>query len=278
MKNILHLKVCFYVFALAFVFTCSAFAVQQETPFAYVTGFEPDEIPPFTVGTLPQNGWEASGTAGITDSIAYSGSQSLAISPQTTVDKAMDVSGHQEVWIEGWYKTTPEPEYPNLAELETGSCLVLFHSVDGISCLNGDGEGSGTWVSTGINVDPSRWYRVTIRQNYQTYKWDCFVDGYVKLRGLGFKNNINKLSGFRLQQGENNTGNLDEFIVQTEPLIPSYGYLDLFRFSHTWHWLNVPPTEDPFNESEFNLFNRKRDSLIDGSDLTELIKAWHWDR
>ncbi|HNT34727.1 MAG TPA: hypothetical protein PKH07_07000 [bacterium] len=266
------------VLVLALSWSCVALAVQQETPFIYTTGFEPDEVPAFSVGTLPQNGWESSGTATITDSIAYSGVQSLAISPQATVDKAMDVAGHQEVWLEGWYKTTPEPEYPDLAVLEPGSCLVLFHSIEGISCLDGDGQGNGAWISTGVMVDPARWYRVTIRQNYQTHKWDCFVDGYLKLRGLGFKNNINKLSGFRLQQGENNNGNLDEFVVQTEPLIPSFGYQELFRFSRTWHWLNETPYEAPFNESEFNRYNRMRDELINGSDLTELIKAWHWDR
>jgi len=247
-----------------------------ETPFEYHTGFEPEEPDTetdFVVGPLPQNGWEMlnDGSSGITDAAAgvHSGIQGLEISSQDTVDKSLDAEGRRTVWLEGWYKTTPEPEYPELNLLDPGSSLVVFHSVDGIACLDGDGAGGGTWTPTGVQVDPSKWYRVTLKQNYEGQTWACFVNGDLKLSDLGFKDNISHLSGFRVQQGLNNDGYLDDFSAQTSPLIEDFSPPNLFRFSRIWRHHHDETSDENFDE-----YDKRRDLFLDMSDLYELLKSW----
>ena len=263
---------------IASVLLAPCHATGQETPFAYYTGFEPDEETPFVVGPLPQNAWEVAGVAEITKSPSevLSGVQALAVGPQSTVDKAIDGSGSSVVWLEGWYKTTPEAEYPDLSELERGSSLVLFHDSDGIMCLDGDKSESNdgdTWKSTGVTVKASDWHRITICQDYSVQEWSCYVDGFLKLSSLGFKDPIEHLSGFRLQQGENNGGFLDEFSVQTDPLMPPFTPHELFRFSRTWRWQGDQPGPG-FNESMYRRYNRIPDNVIDHADLQDLLKTW----
>ncbi|GEM_PF-529278 len=190
------------------------------------TGFEAtgDEAA-YAAGTSISNysaaGWQLdAGTASISSAQAAQGSQSLALDPGAEVDRALGQSASDStlngiVWVQGWFRgegsAVDSPTYP--AD-PPASSIVHFSKNRGILLYDGrDTDGnSDPWVQAFDHKGPlvaTKWYQVSLMQDYQNKIWYCYVDGVlqnVTLQGekrvpfpLGFRDpsSISKLSGFK---------------------------------------------------------------------------------
>jgi len=192
----------------------------------YQTGFEADEIPPFTIGPLPQNGWvevTGSGASGVTGDIVYEGSQSLQIAAGAVVDKSL-VSATDTLYVDGWFQPTVGTDLVDLSSAEPAGAIFVFQSDDGLVALDGDGIGGGTWIPTGF-TDLAGFVRITLRLDFPNRQWDLYANGSLLVAGLGFKDDsVDRLSGVRISSANQNTGYLDSIRVSTQPpdfLVPT---------------------------------------------------------
>jgi hypothetical protein len=236
----------------------------------YFTGFE---APDFTVGPLPQQGWviDGEGTAQIQTSVKHSGAQALEIAPASVVDRDLsaDVSG-DIIWIDAFARVTPQDTFPDPADVGPGSSLIHFSTSKGIACYDGNYLPDPDWVSTGVTVSPTQWYRITIRQDYRTQTWDCYVDGERKLGNLGFKDALTLLSGFKASSSASESSYLDNFWVGNQ--VPAYLFPDsefqtLFEFSTLWG----SEFQTAYSETLFRLYDLTQDDVIDALDLYLLV-------
>ena len=188
----------------------------------FTTGFETDETPAFTVGSLPQNGWTqvtGPGNSRILDTVSFEGTQSLAVGVDSQVDRAV-ASNAQVVYVDGYYDPPVSEGQLDPLSLPVGSAVFYFDTTDGLVALDGDGTGGGTWIPVGFSTF-STFSRFTTRLDFTNHTWDLYVNGAPEALGLGFKNNsINQLSGLRIQSSSDEEGYLDNFTVTTEP--PSF--------------------------------------------------------
>jgi len=233
----------------------------------YFTGFEP---PDFTIGPLPQQSWtvDGDGSAAIQGTVVADGAQALEISPASTVDRDLStlVSG-DVIWIDAFARVAPQDPLPNPSEVGTGSSLVHFSQSMNIACYDGTTQ---AWVPTGVPVDANRWYRITIRQDYRTQTWDCYVDGDRVLANLGFKDSLTQLSGFKASSSQSQSSFLDNFWVGTEVpafLFPGSDFQTLFEFSTLWETTD----QTAYNETLFRLYDITQDNSINADDLYRLI-------
>ena len=93
--------------------------------------------------------------------------------------------------------TTADPSFPGDIP---ASAIVFFSATNGIQCLNGDGSGSGSWINTTVtSINKDTWYKISIRQDYTSKKWRCYIDEAASPdQDLGFRNNeVTTLNGFR---------------------------------------------------------------------------------
>lgn len=236
----------------------------------YETGFE---APEFTLGPITstgQQGWRLveGSSASVQNETVYEGAQALRIGAGSVVDKELTglVSG-DFLWIDAFAQVVLQDPLPDPTQLGIGSSLVHFSQTLGIACLNGNGNGGGTWVTTGVTPQNGTWVRVTIRQNYVTRKWTCYVNGVKTLENLGFKNNLTSLSGFKSSAGDSSSALLDKFSVSTEPPAFFYDqpYLNLFMFASVWN-----ETDASMNETAFTYDFDSSDS-VETPDLLTLI-------
>jgi hypothetical protein len=141
--------------------------------------------------------------------------------------------------------------------------------------LDGDGAGGGAWKNTGFPVSPGAWIRITIRQDYASQTWDCYVNGVLnpEVEGLGFKDNISSLSGFKGAANPESASYLDLFRVSTTP--PGFIYpsdrLSFFEFSTVWKEIRpeTPYTSDP---QTFFKYDFLADDQVSIDDLLYLIE------
>ena len=104
------------------------------------TGFE---SPDYSLGNLNgQEGWLVTNTVNVQDSSVPYGNQAIEISADSQAVYESD-SDWENIWFEVQCLPTASSEYPELP-LEAGaSCMLFYHSAVGITCLDGDGAGSG---------------------------------------------------------------------------------------------------------------------------------------
>lgn len=142
-------------------------------------------------------GWSVSkGEVSVVAGPAPSGLKSLRSAENSEV--ALSVEGDGSVfWVNLWVMTQGSPFVPAIPRLPKKSAVLVFDSMDGIQALDGDGAGGGMIVSSGIALDGSRWYRITLKLDFDVKKWDLYVDGARRLTNLGFhSNDAPPLSGF----------------------------------------------------------------------------------
>lgn len=271
MQNIMNRgesRLRFFIGCLAAVLV---FAIGgMATADTYQTGFE---SPDFTLGPINstgQQGWRlVEGTAAaIQNETVYTGAQALRIGAGSVVDKELTglVSGNF-LWIDAYAQVNLQDPLPDPTQLGVGSSLVHFSQSLGIACLNGNGNGGGTWVSTGVTPQNGTWVRITIRQNYLDRKWACYVNGVKTLENLGYKNNLTALSGFKSSAGDASSAFLDEFSVSTEA--PDFTwdrpYINLFMFASVWN-----ETDASMNETAY-AYDYDANDTVETPDLLTLI-------
>jgi hypothetical protein len=242
----------------------------------YSTSFE---SPEFNIGVLPQGEWAVvgDGSAEIQRDVVVEGTQALEIGASTVVDASLAgffKDSVNVIWLDAWTQVTPQESFPDLEIVGSGSSLVHFNT-NGISCLDGDGAGGGQWKNTGVSVSPGQWIKITIRQDYALQTWDCYVNGILNpdVKGLGFKDNISFLSGFKSASNPDSPSYLDLFRVSTVPpgfIYPS-GRLSFFEFSTVWKETRpeTPYVSDP---STFFKYYFSTDDNVSLDDLLYLIE------
>jgi len=145
------------------------------------TGFEQPE---YQLGNLDaQNGWQASPGVEVQTSIVRSGTRAVRLAAGSTASYGVTDVTETVVWFQTDVNPDTDDQYLTLPAPAGSSCVLLFHATDGITCLDGDGAGYGTWQTTGIQ--PAGWTTVTVRQDYANHSWDLYVDAVPVLAGLG---------------------------------------------------------------------------------------------
>lgn len=236
----------------------------QEIP--YRTSFE---APDFTPGMLGagQDGWVGEGAIQTDNPGAIrTGSQSLQILETGVVSRSLTGPAGKQATIDGYYRGPTINTKPNPLDMDVSSSLLLFHQTDGILALDGDGNGGGSWVSTGVQVSSSAFQRITIRQDYTTHTWTLFIDRLPVPLGnpqtFGFKDNsINQLNGIDIETSDQGQGYLDDFSATTS--VPEFFGESLFDFALEWQ------EETPMN---LNWDLVPDEGQVDGKDLLELIE------
>ncbi|MDP2895240.1 MAG: hypothetical protein Q8Q12_01605 [bacterium] len=124
------------------------------------------------------------------------GLKSLRSAENSEVALSVESEGNV-FWVNLWIRTQGSPFVPVIPRLPKKSAVLVFDSMDGIQAVDGDGAGGGMIVNAGVALDGSRWYRITLKLDFDIKKWDLYVDGSRRLTNLGFhSNDAPPLSGF----------------------------------------------------------------------------------
>ncbi len=201
--------------ALCVVLFFAAAQISFAAPCPVTTGFE---SPDYLLGDLDgQQGWLATDTVNVQNSTVLFGSQAVEITSnsQTVYESG---SSSEVIWFEVQCLPTAGTEYPELPMEAGASCVLFFHATGGITCLDGDGDGSGNWYSTGIMV--TEWTRLAIRQDFAAHTWDLYVNGVEKFSGLGNAYNTTAFENMEFNAGSAGPMLLDEMHIGTDAAIP----------------------------------------------------------
>lgn len=195
------------VMGLFFVAAILGSLCAQSVP--YETGFEATETPAFTpdVSLNNQNGWTVpTGTATVQSAEKQGGTQAVMLDQDSEVRKDFADVTLSKVWVDAYFKGTGSVVAPNYPSDPPASAIVHFSQSSGIQCFNGDGAGTYETVNTGVTIDPTKWYRVSILQNYATHQWNCYItydSTTVSQMNLGFLwNTVSNFKGFINFSGE----------------------------------------------------------------------------
>lgn len=204
----------------------------------YRTSFEPTDFAVGALGTPGQDGWTGTGEIQTTNASGiHSGTQSLQIDETSVVTREMTSSSGGKVYLDGYFVSARVNTKPEPTSIEEGSAYLLFHEMEGILALDGDGNGGGAWVSTGAAASTSDLQRITIALDFSTHTWTLYIDKQQVPAGspqtFGFKNNtINQLNGIDIETSSNGKGYLDDFSVTTS--VPEFFHVAPFDFSSEW--------------------------------------------
>lgn len=222
----------------------------------YSTGFEP---PTFTIGNLNgQGGWSVvTGSAEVSGVHVNSGIQAARIIAGGEIARNFSVGAQNVVWLELYVRATPatEPAMPTSPR----SAVLFVDSSLGVMLLNGNGAGGGTWMPTGIVPPTGSWFRVSIRLDFPTKKWDCFINGSLAASALGFhSNSVTTLTGVTVRAQATGDTYIDDVLVTDNAgsPIPDFdqdGIVDVLESN--------PP---PAGKTNRYLFDSDGDGLADG--------------
>lgn len=182
----------------------------------YATGFEPDEVKPYSPGNLAGQGatglWSVSqGSAVIQQATSAHGVQAVQAG-ECIIDASL-IATQSVVWVDAFFLESGLTNHP-IIPTNVASSLLYFSCTDGILALDGDGSGGGKFEPIVPTFPTNVFVRVTIRNDYATKRYDVWIDGVLRRAGLGFKDNgVVRFSGARRRSGA--TGFMDDFSVST---------------------------------------------------------------
>ena len=191
-----------------------ATAQPTVTPGSLITGFE--SLEGYSLGDLNnQNGWKVdSGSAEVWSNQVFSGTQAARIGPGGQVSNQF-TTACPIVTYDSYLQAVPStaPEIPATAQL----AVLYLDQSGGITGLNGDGNGGGDWVSSGVSITSGNWFRVSIRLDFTARTWSCAVNGVETLSNLRFHSD-HVVAFSTLSVGGQATGDtlLDQVRVNTE--------------------------------------------------------------
>lgn len=169
-------------------------SAQQTLP--YASGFE---APTYSAGNLNgQDNWVVSdGTANVQNTVAQAGAQAVKLDANSTIDKAFDSGAYGAVWVEGFFRGEGSDGNPSFPSSPPASAIVFFDASNGIRCYDGKITMGDPFQNTGDAVSAADFKKVTIKLDFGTKEWDCYVDNALKLSALGFRDNsVAKFNGF----------------------------------------------------------------------------------
>lgn len=239
---------------------------QQAIP--YQTGFEP---PTFSVGSLhnQDNWWVTEGVAEVQTTKIYEGSQAVKLESNTTIVKDFNGAGHSVVWAQGYFCGAGISGSPEIPEETTATAIIFFSSDNGIQCLDGDGNGGGTFVSTGVMLSADTWHKITVKLDFNTQSWDCYIDDVLRASNLGFKDNVPQFNGFMDMSKEESYLDLFKVLPSLKGDANLDGSVDVVDVVILVNHLNNNPQQtDPIRRDNMDVDNS---GDITSADLTELI-------
>lgn len=185
--------------------------------FPFALGFEPEEG--YLLGDLDaQNGWMVdSGQAEVWNQTVYSGAQAARITPGGQISHEF-AAGCPVVTVSAYLQASPSsvPEIPLLAQ----AAVLYLDSIRGLTCLDGDGVGGGSWVGSGVVIPARTWFQLTLKLDFERKSWECAVNGRPALSGLHFHSD-SVLAFAQLAAAANGGDTLvDELRVNVEDKVP----------------------------------------------------------
>jgi hypothetical protein len=234
----------------------------------YQTGFEP---PTFTAGSLDaQDGWSVTeGTATVQTTKKYEGTQAVEMAAESTAQRALDGSGISVVWAQGYYSGDGISGTPEVPASPPATAIVFFSADNGIQCYDGDGTGSGSFVNTGVSLSSSVWRKISVKFDFSSQTWECYIDDALEASAMGFKDNVAQFNGF--MNFSKVQSYLDNFMV-----MPSLkgdatldGAVDIVDVVVTVNHLQGAPTQtDPIVLDNMDVTN---DGNIMSDDVTGIV-------
>jgi hypothetical protein len=195
-KPLLHLIIA----ALAWIVFSNAAYAAKNLP--YTTGFEE---PIHKIGQPPSDGWISSEptSAVVQGQIVHQGQAALEVLTGGTVKQTFILTGDDILWADGYKRGEGAEVVPDVFGMTDGSAVVSFNKTSGIMCFDGKGDGvGGAWARIGVLIDPSKWYRITLKLDFVTQTYDIYVDGVLRAQELGFLYSTHSgLSGFSATAG-----------------------------------------------------------------------------
>lgn len=153
---------------------------------SFESGFE---NPPYSPGSLGgQDGWTGGGIVVAEGRVGgqcarFSGSAAYHTHPSTPYLQAVQ-------WVESWMKTSSTAAraymYAGSADLVYSAAVVRFNTDGKIEALDGNGTGGGTWYPL-ADYSADAWYRIHVRLDYNLNRYQVFVNGSLKISGIGFR-------------------------------------------------------------------------------------------
>ena len=164
----------------------------------YATGFEPDELFPFSQGDLTAPGqglagvWTvAEGAASVEPNVRAQGLAGVQIDQGgLTLNRAL---GAGVLWLDAAVLPSLSDNPPMLPSGKANTALY-FSASNGLLALDGDGEGGGVFAQIIPNLETNAFLRITLRMDYIAHRYDVWVNGIQRRTGLGFKDST--VSGF----------------------------------------------------------------------------------
>lgn len=193
--------------------------VRPNRAVSFESGFE---NPPYSPGALGgQDGWTGGGHVVAEGRVGgqcarFSGSAACHTHPATPFLQAVQ-------WAECWMKVSSTTAraymYAGTADLGYTASAVRFNSDGRIEALDGDGLGGGTWYPL-ADYSADTWYRIHVRLDYNLNRYQVFVNGALKISGIGFRYS-GASAGFRAvgfeQSGGANLWVDDVYLGNTDP-------------------------------------------------------------
>lgn len=229
------------------MFIGSPCVMAQSVP--YSTAFE---APLYSLGAIDgQDGWIGDGNVqNATSQYIRSGTQSLSVTANSQASHYFTDVPAGPLFIDGYFHEPAVDTIPDATSLGDGTSFVLFHKTQGIMAFDGDGDGGGTWIATGIEVATNTLQRVTIAQDYDLKTWNLYIDEQpVSYQGetpfdFGFRNDtIVSFCGVDVEAGDTGTGYLDDFTIsytwpdfllqETPPDTIVYSFLQEWYFNES---------------------------------------------
>ena len=196
--------------------------------------FEADfEAPGFTVGTLvsdPNSDWSFSNALLDVEVVdvdpAYNLQSLLLTGSGAFTLTADDQLAAQVRWVDFYVKPVFVAEgdlTTSVSSLQSAvSAFVQSGGVGQVYVINGDGLGSGAWVSaekplTLTGSVSQDWVRLTYRLDYAGKRWDLFVDDQLALIDLGFLDDgFTSLEAFAIKGDSSTATAFDYFYAGAE--------------------------------------------------------------
>lgn len=186
------------------------------------TDFEADEG--YSAGFLASDPiWNIDGSSQPEiGSFAYTGLLGLNLDSDAAI--SVDFSSLETPGV-GWVDLYLKPSFGATGALVTSfplgqSALTGFakSGTDGeVYVLHGDGQGNGIWMPSGYSValtgnTASSWLRMTYRLDYNTQRWDLYLDNTLQMIDIGFVDaSAPPLSRFSLEGSSEGATQFDQF-------------------------------------------------------------------
>lgn len=242
-----------------------------------ILGYEPTvyyysffDSSPFNVGDLSNvDGWTGSGQ--VSGASSHTGGQSLFFSNQGAYRNVTGGMQRTVQWVQCYMKVSNGAAsaflYIGTTDAAAASAVVRFNGSGKIQALNGNGSGAGTWTDIAGYV-ANAWYRVRVKIDYSTSKWEVSVDRSVVLKDLGFRDSAaSSLNSVKFEHSGGGGLYVDDLYTGNGPYaVGRYGSYWSDQYNawcvdydsplngayDTYDWMNCPGANtDPFRASCF---------------------------